>query len=154
MSLRKSVAILFIILTALFSSSSYADRITNIEKLFNFAENQFPQYFSPSPVVTQTVNPWTYRYYSDTGIYIGINTEDQVYVIGGEFGDSLVYIGSLEAFINQQCSQRIGPYATQTTAWQRWQETQSQGYEVSNGVFPCYDDSFIRGYCFSTFYQC
>ncbi len=45
---------------------------------------------------------------------------------------------------------RQGPYATQDTAWQRWREAQNQGREVSNGVFPCYED-YTRGYCFNTF---
>src|SRR6266404_7935269 len=44
------------------------------------------------------------------------------------------------------CSQRFGPYATQTTAWQRWREAKSQGNAVSNGVVPCYDNGY--GYCF------
>ena len=52
----------------------------------------------------------------------------------------------------QQCSQRVGPFATQTTAWQRWREVQAQGYAVSNGVVPCYDQG-ARGYCFIV-YSC
>jgi len=53
----------------------------------------------------------------------------------------------------QQCWQRGGPFATQTTAWQRWREAQSQGYAISNGVVPCYDQG-ARGYCFNVFYSC
>lgn len=53
----------------------------------------------------------------------------------------------------QQCSQRIGPFATQTTAWQRWREAQARGYAVSNGVVPCYGQG-ARGYCFNVFYSC
>ena len=54
----------------------------------------------------------------------------------------------------RQCSQRVGPFATQTTAWQRWREARSQGYAVSNGVVPCYDASGTRGYCFNVFFPC
>jgi hypothetical protein len=54
----------------------------------------------------------------------------------------------------QQCSQRIGPFATQGTAWQRWREAQGKGYAVSNGVVSCYDQSGTRGYCFNVFYSC
>ncbi len=154
MPFRKNLTTLLFLGTTTISPLSHADRIANMQMLFNFAENQYPQYFSPSSAETQIKLPWTYRYYSDTGIYVGVNTEDQVYVIGGEFGNDLIYIAQLEAFANQQCSQQIGPYATQNTAWQRWREAQSQGYEVSNGVFPCYDDSFTRGYCFNVYYQC
>ena len=53
----------------------------------------------------------------------------------------------------QQCWQRVGPFATQTTAWQRWREAQARGYAVSNGVVPCYDQG-TRGYCFNVFYSC
>jgi hypothetical protein len=53
----------------------------------------------------------------------------------------------------QQCWKRVGPFATQTTAWQRWREAQGQGYAVSNGVVPCYDQG-TRGYCFNVFYSC
>jgi hypothetical protein len=48
----------------------------------------------------------------------------------------------------QQCSQRVEPFATQTTGWQRWRDAQGKGYAVSNGVVPCYDQSGTRGYCF------
>jgi hypothetical protein len=53
----------------------------------------------------------------------------------------------------RECRQRVGPFATQTTAWQRWQEAQGQGYSVSNGVVPCYEGG-TRGYCFFAFYRC
>jgi hypothetical protein len=52
----------------------------------------------------------------------------------------------------RQCSQRLGPFATQTTAWQRWREARNRGYAVSNGVVPCNDGT--RGYCFNVFYPC
>ena len=50
-----------------------------------------------------------------------------------------------------QCSQRVGPFATQDTAWARWRQAQGGGYAVSGGVFPCYDASSTRGYCFNVF---
>jgi hypothetical protein len=51
----------------------------------------------------------------------------------------------------QQCAQRVGPFATQDTAWQRFNQARSQGYSVSNGVVPCWDGSGTRGYCFNVF---
>lgn len=53
----------------------------------------------------------------------------------------------------QGCSRRIGPFATQETAWRRWREARGQGYSVSAGVFPCYDRG-TRGYCFNILYRC
>jgi hypothetical protein len=52
-----------------------------------------------------------------------------------------------------QCSRRLGPFATQDTAWSRWREAQGGGYAVSNGVYPCYEN-WARGYCFNVFLAC
>ncbi len=52
------------------------------------------------------------------------------------------------------CWTRIGPYATQDTAWERWREASAQGIEVSQGVVPCYDETWTRGYCFNAFHPC
>lgn len=53
----------------------------------------------------------------------------------------------------RECSQRAGPFVTQSTAWQRWREARDRGLAVSNGVVPCVGDG-IRGYCFFVFYRC
>lgn len=49
----------------------------------------------------------------------------------------------------RECSQRQGPFVTQSTAWQRWRAARDRGYAVSNGVVPC-----DGGYCFFVYYQC
>ena len=49
-----------------------------------------------------------------------------------------------------QCSRRIGPFATQDTAWQRWRQARGSGHAVSNGIYPCYESN-TRGYCFNVF---
>jgi hypothetical protein len=54
--------------------------------------------------------------------------------------------------LQSDCSERVGPFVTQDTAWARLHEAESQGYGVS-GVFPCYDGD-TRGYCFNVFYPC
>jgi hypothetical protein len=51
----------------------------------------------------------------------------------------------------QQCDQRIGPFAKQDMAWSRWREARGQGRAVSAGVDACYDASGTRGYCFNIF---
>lgn len=53
----------------------------------------------------------------------------------------------------RECSQRVGPFATQDTAWQKLNQAKGQGYGVS-GVFPCYDGYGSRGYCFNVFARC
>ena len=52
----------------------------------------------------------------------------------------------------RECSRRVGPFVTQTTAWQRLRQAEGQGYGVS-GVFPCYGE-YGRGYCFNIFFRC
>jgi|SRR5215213_2537740 hypothetical protein len=68
---------------------------------------------------------------------------------GGQVGDG----SQNHLHLAQQCWQRVGPFSTQDTAWQRWREAQGRGYAVSNGVVPCYDQG-ARGYCFNVFYSC
>lgn len=74
-------------------------------QLLDFAESQFPQYF-PSSQATAALAPFVYRYYSQTGIYVGVViTSGQgynylgVYVMGGPFGTQPVFVGPLASFI-------------------------------------------------------
>lgn len=53
----------------------------------------------------------------------------------------------------RECSQRVGPFVTQDSAWQRVRQAKGQGYGTS-GVFPCYDGYGTRGYCFNVFAPC
>lgn len=53
----------------------------------------------------------------------------------------------------RQCEQRMGPFVTQETAWQRWRQARAQGHTLSQGVVPCYGQG-IRGYCFFVFTPC
>jgi hypothetical protein len=56
-------------------SLDYIDRAT-ADCLFNWAETNYPGYFSPSGAVTQTYTPYTYRYYNNTNIYLGVSAID------------------------------------------------------------------------------
>jgi len=51
-----------------------------------------------------------------------------------------------------ECWRRIGPFATQSTAWERLRQAKSQRFGVS-GVFPCHGN-YGRGYCFNVFFPC
>lgn len=53
----------------------------------------------------------------------------------------------------RECRQRMGPFVTQETAWQRWRQARAQGHTLSQGVVPCYGQG-IRGYCFFVFTPC
>ncbi|WP_297326089.1 hypothetical protein, partial [Nitrosomonas sp.] len=72
-----------------------ADTASDTEILLNWAENTYPQYF-PTHQVTQTIDPWIYRFYPETGIYAGVNkTDNNVYALGGPWGDTPTLIDTL-----------------------------------------------------------
>ncbi len=78
-----------------------ADTSSDTEILLNWAERTYPQYF-PTHQVTQTINPWLYRYYPETGIYAGVNTGDSsAYMLGGPWGESPARIDTLASLITQ-----------------------------------------------------
>ena len=85
----------------------------------------------------------------------GLTAAAAAYAATGAFGErALVQAPGYGLHKAGQCQQRVGPYATQTTAWQRWREARYQGYSISNGVTPCYDGYGTRGYCFFVYYGC
>lgn len=85
------------VLLGLLVSKSTVAIITSqqAEGIFNLAEQAFPQYFSPA-LTTQTFPPnWQYfRGSYNNNIYMGINTDNSVYVAGGAFGNAPVNVGT------------------------------------------------------------
>jgi len=71
--------------------------LVNSNKLFNFAEKTYPEFFSPASTATYSLNNYLVRYYSNTGNYIGTTGED-VYVYGDVFND-LLKVGVISSFI-------------------------------------------------------
>lgn len=72
-----------------------ADVASDTESLLNWAEINYPDLF-PSRQATQSVEPWLYRYYPETGIYVGVNKIDNnVYLLGGEYGDVETIVDTL-----------------------------------------------------------
>jgi hypothetical protein len=53
--------------------------------VFNWAEISYPNLFSPSLAVSQTLSPYYYRYYPKTNSYLGISSADNhVYAKGSD----------------------------------------------------------------------
>lgn len=78
-----------------------ADLNNDTEKLLNWAETTYPNYF-PNHQITQSIDPWLFRYYPDTKIYAGVNkTNNDVYVLGGQWGDTPTRVASLAELIAQ-----------------------------------------------------
>jgi hypothetical protein len=88
------------------------------DQLMNWAEDRFPQYF-PSHSTTELAAPFAYRYYPETGVYLGIVVGsgsglamDAVYVMGGAFGNSPLYVGPMASFMTPV----VTPLAVQATS--------------------------------------
>ncbi|WP_293006087.1 hypothetical protein [Nitrosomonas sp.] len=77
-------------------SFAFADTASNTETLLNWAESNYPQYF-PTHETTQSITPWLFRFYPNSNVYAGVNTnENGVYVFGGPWGNvNPTYIDSL-----------------------------------------------------------
>lgn len=78
------------------ASLASADKASDTDKLLNWAESNYPQYF-PAHQATQNTEPWLFRFYPETNAYVGVNTSnDGAYVFGGPWGDdNPTYIDSL-----------------------------------------------------------
>lgn len=75
--------------------------LNKINDLFTQAQAKFSQYFPASAnAVNQTLDGFTYRHYPSTGMYLAISNGD-VYVMGGQFGDTPAKQGSLEAILSE-----------------------------------------------------
>lgn len=89
-----------IFLNICFSNIVSASTLEDSDKVFDWAENFYPGIF-PSHQTTQSSEPWLYRYYPETGIYVGTNTNDSgIYVLGGPWGLlNPTYIDSLTSLL-------------------------------------------------------
>lgn len=76
------------------------------EQLMDFGESHFPQYF-PRHKITSFLGPFTYRFYGETGIYLGVVVVPDgiqyqladVYVMGGPFGNAPMFVAPLSAIM-------------------------------------------------------
>lgn len=88
------------------ATATAADVTEAARQLMDFAEVTFPQYMPPPHPETLVAEPFVYRYYPDSGVYLGVVTVpglgyqmDGVYVMGGAFGWEPVLVGSVHDFI-------------------------------------------------------
>ncbi|GEM_PF-4891190 len=73
-------------------------KIINSDRLFDWAENKYPELFSPAQQPSITVPNWYYRYYPATNNYVGVNSAGDVYVLGDIF-NGLLRIDTLAALL-------------------------------------------------------
>ncbi len=78
-----------------------SDTTTDTETLLNWVENTYPDFF-PSRQATQEIEPWLFRHYPESGVYAGVNRNDNgVYVLGGIWGNNPTLIAQLPDLISQ-----------------------------------------------------
>jgi len=78
-----------------------------VAQLFDEAQKKLAQYFPASAnAQTQTVDGYTYRFYPSTNIYLAINNGD-IYVMGGQFGNTPVKQGPLEAILSELSKMQV-----------------------------------------------
>jgi uncharacterized protein (DUF1800 family) len=65
-------------------------------EVFDWAEGQYPERF-PGHQADVQAPPYVYRYYPETGNYIGANGSN-VYLLGPASGDQLLFVGTLADF--------------------------------------------------------
>jgi len=96
-----AIALLFVMQT------TQADLVSDGELIMDGAQKVYPEFF-PSKEKTQVLEPWRFRFYPQTGIYVGVNQQDLgVYLLGGILGDSPIYVNNSDAvlaMINSQLS--------------------------------------------------
>ena len=77
---------------------SFADNLLiNSNKLFDFAERSYPEFFSPAGMTTITLDNYLVRYYPNSGNYIGTIGEN-AYVYGDVF-NGLLKVGTVTDFV-------------------------------------------------------
>jgi len=67
----------------LLSNPLYANTQSDAETILDWAEQQYPDTLSPATTTITAAaigTTWYYRYYELRGLYVGINTENQVYL--------------------------------------------------------------------------
>jgi len=92
--MKKRLFFLLVILSQPVISEPQEDADT----LFNWAEVEYPELFSPPNQTSQQYQGWYYRQYTTTGNSVGLNSEGDVYVHGEPWG-GLRRIDALQALL-------------------------------------------------------
>ena len=87
--------LVFLLSSGLLNGVYAADesKFKHSEEVFNFAEQKYPQYFSPSGIKTTEIGDYWARYYPEKDIYIGTQG-DEVFIHGKVFG-GLLHVGNI-----------------------------------------------------------
>lgn len=90
--------------------------------LMDWAQDEYPELFAPAGAPTKFSMPFTYRFYAETGNYIGV-FDGGVYVMGPISNGNLAFVGTMEDFAceaaNIGCAPPSMPTITSVTPHDR-----------------------------------
>ena len=90
----------FLLFCLLPASLVFADELSDSNRFFDFAEENYPQFFSPADQDTVEFQGYLVRYYADTNIYLA--TQDSgVFVYRPDQGSGIVFLGGIFNFISE-----------------------------------------------------
>ena len=76
------------------------------DRLLDWGEDTFPLVLSPTRQQTQQIEGYTYRFYSDTGVYVATK-DGSVFIYDSQTpGASIENLGSMRSFLDQMPSNR------------------------------------------------
>lgn len=87
-----------ILILLLWPLLSWGESLSDSNKLFDFAEQTYPEFFSPPGGKTYRLENYWVRYYPNTEVFIG-TLDDKVYVYG-EIFQGLLEVGRIQDFID------------------------------------------------------
>lgn len=99
MHLHQRINLCLVLVCSSLSAVAIADTLDNAQAVFDFAEAAYPELLSPVAPEIQEIQGFYVRYYTDTGIYLGVQG-DNVYGIGGAVGPDLVSVGKISSLIS------------------------------------------------------
>lgn len=80
------------------ATTTAVDSAAQAKALFDFGEASYPDLF-PSKRPDMVAENWRYRFYPETGIFLVVS-EGRVYLLGGPFGDQVLYVGQAQDILN------------------------------------------------------
>ena len=75
--------------------------VTDADRLFDWGEDTFAQLLSPRRQVTGELLGYIYRFYPDTGVYVGIKDGSVHFYDSRTPGSTIQYLGTVRSFLDQ-----------------------------------------------------
>ena len=122
---------------------AFSDIQTDSEKLFNWAEVKYPNYFANTPQSSQNTDLYIYRYYPQTDNYLGVKKSDLNVYVKGDVFDGLKKINTLADLIATVDSDTL---SDAEELFNRTEELYPEKFSPSNQTTITTDAYFYRYY--------